>query len=206
MREEIKATTFYQVAQKSLVNLFTTVQREILPITLGWRDANKKVYTNIGWNDPDLHDDMNGFYGKDSGLYIKADVGDYRIYLPRSSEKYAVFHTVMTQLFDLDDEIIEDSVPDEIIIFFDGDSTINFKFATYVYDVTSEVQMKSAKEVANLLLEMLSDSKICEGLEFYEGDDEPDKHGKESVYHPGDLIPSSYFVGIRGKYDFLKVR
>lgn len=208
MREEIKETTFYEVAKKSLKNFLSTLQREILPITFSWHEAEKKVYTNIGWNDPEMYDDddMNGFYGKNAGLYIKADAGDYHIYLPKTSEKYAVFHTIMTQLCELDDEIIEDSVPDEIMIFFDGDSTVNFKLAKYIFDVTSQVQMKSAKVVSNMLLEMISDYELCEGLQFYEGDDEPDVDGKECVYHPGDEIPSNYFVGVSGSYDFFKVR
>lgn len=202
MRNEIKTAAYREAAKKALINLISTLQREILPITFGWHDRECKVYASVGWYDPDQYDEMEGFYGTTPGLYITAEVGEYFIWLPKSTKAYELFYPVMAELCKQED-LLEDSVPDEIILDCEGDSIVSLKFVTYIYDVTNEIEMVSAKKVAIMLNEMLTDYKICEGFILYEGDDEPNN---DRVYNPGDEIPPNYFVGIKTSYDFYKVK
>lgn len=202
MRKEIKDVAVYKAAKEALRNLITTFQKEILPITYAWKERGDKVYTNIGWYNPEYHEEMGSFYGTTRGLYILSEVGEYFIWLPKTTKAYSIFHDAMTELYHEDDNFFINSIPEEIGLFFDGDRTVNFKFSAYVSDVTDETELTSAKTIAEELIEMLSDFKGCEACEFYEGDDEPDK---EHIYHPGDELPANYFVGVKSKYDFYNV-
>ena len=86
-------------------------------------------------------------------------------------------------------------IPNEVMMSFDGKSTVKFKVATYIEDVTV---MTEVKKLAKELVDMLCES---DKVEFYEGDDEP----KERVYKPGDKEPANYYVGFKGKYDIYEV-
>ena len=90
---------------------------------------------------------------------------------------------------------INDNIPNEVMMSFDGKSTVKFKVATYIEDVT---EMTEVKKLAKELVDMLCES---DKVEFYEGDDEP----KERVYKPGDKKPANYYVGFKGKYDIYEV-
>lgn len=203
MRNEIKRAALYEVAKKTLTYFIATLQKEILPITFGWLDRDCKVSASVGWYDPDLSDEAGGFYGTTPGLYITSEVGEYLIWLPKSTKAYDTFYSVMEQLCDMEDDLIKDSIMDEIMLELEEDSTIEVKMVTYVYDVTNETEMNSAKTVAKMLKEMLSDYKIFNGIELYEGDDEP---MEDHVYTPGSKIPENYFVGIKTRYCFEEVK
>lgn len=90
---------------------------------------------------------------------------------------------------------LEDSIPHEVMLHFDGERTMTFRFVTYVDDVTDESEMSATKTLVEELV------KEVEEVVFYEGDDEPEEH----VYHPGDEEPANYFVGLKSSYDIYEV-
>lgn len=202
MRNEIKRAALYEVAKKHLTYFLSTLQKEILPISFGWQDRGCRVAANVGWFDPEMDDEVGGFYGTTPGLYITSEVGEYLIWLPKSTKAYDTFYSVMVQLCEMEN-LLKDSITDEIMFDLVDDSVINVKIVTYVYDVTNETEMKSAKTVANMLKDMLSDYEIFDKIELYEGDDEPDE---DHVYKPGDQLPENYYVGIKTRYDFYEVK
>ena len=176
MRKEIKET---------LRTFIETFQKEILPIAYSWLDMEKEIYTVIKWYYPDVFkDETEGFYGTGPGMWIQGE-GEYFIFLPKTTKAYISFFSTAKKFYK------KDYIPEEVMLHFDGKGKMKFKFASYVDCVTNEAEMLTRKELAEELVECLED------ITFYEGDDEP----KESVYTPGDIIPSNYFVGIKGEYE-----
>lgn len=181
----------YAVAKEALKTFVATFKNETLPIVFAWSERESKASTNISWQNPDDYED-EGLYGTSAGLYIAAEVGEYFIYLPKTTKAFVAFIDAMAKMH------INDNIPNEIMMSFDGESTVKFKVASYVEDVTDEMEMTAVKTLAKDLVDMLCESNK---VEFYEGDDEP----KEHVYHPGDKEPANYFVGFKGEYDIYEV-
>ena len=187
MRKEIK---------EALSNFLETFQKETLPIAYAWAEKEKEVYTSISWQSVKNkdEDEMDGIYGNQSGLYIQGE-GEYFIFLPKTTKAFANFYKMVKNAYKEEPSFLEDSIPDEVMLHFDGESTMMFRFVTYVDNVTDESEMSATKTLVEELV------KEADGVVFYEGDDEPEDH----VYHPGDKEPANYFVGLKSSYDIYEI-
>lgn len=183
-----KDADLYATAKEALKAFVATFKKETLPIVLAWSERESKASTNISWQIPDDYED-EVLYGTSAGMYIASEIGEYFIYLPKTTKAFVAFVDAMAKMH------INDNIPNEVMMSFDGKSTVKFKVATYIEDVT---EMTEVKKLAKELVDMLCES---DKVEFYEGDDEP----KERVYKPGDKEPANYYVGFKGKYDIYEV-
>lgn len=198
MRKEIRDVASYEKATIALKNLIITFQKELSPIANAWTERKKNTYTGISWYDPSDYDNMPSFYGTEPGMYYSPEVGDYMIWFPRTTQAYVVFRNAFLKLYQAEDDLIERSIPSDIEIFYNGYKTIEFKFMTYIFDVTDEMECAAAKLIAEDIKEMLMGFDGFETFDNYEGDGEP---GEEHVYNPEEELPANYYVGVKSKYN-----
>lgn len=188
----------YSTAKETLKTFLAMFEIETLPIVLAWSERNSKATTSISWMDPVDYED-EGLYGTEAGLYIGAEVGEYFIYLPKTTNAFIAFCEAMMKLHINDNGFDEENIPDEIILEFDGNRTVKYRVTAYVEDVTDEDKMTAVKTIVEELIDMLWKS---DRSRFYEGDNEP---GGDHVYHVGDKIPANYYVGFKDEYDIYRV-
>lgn len=181
----------YVAAKEALKAFMATFKKETQPIVFEWSEKGSKACTDISWMNPDDYED-ECLYGTSAGLYISAALAEYFIYLPKTTKAFVTFVKAMAKMH------INDNIPNEVMMSFDGVRTVEFKVVTYIEDVTDEVEMTEAKTLAKKLIDMLYEA---ENVEFYEGNNEPG----ERIYQPGDKEPANYYIGYKGKYDIYKV-
>ena len=190
MREINKEGALYLAAKEAARNLLNTLRNELKPITYGWaiEDRGKEKNTGITWYNPEEYDYQN-FFGTEPGLYLCGCQSDALFWVPKTSAVYDIFYDKMIELHE------EDSIPCDIEIYFDGNSTIVLKVYAYVEERSDEKEYLSAKIIAEEIMEMLEDLEGFEPAMYFEGDDEGNSDPNEEH--------SNYYVGFVTKYGAL---
>lgn len=197
MREKDKNGALYKAAKEAVRSFTTTLQKELEPMTFEWSERRPtKYYTGIEWSDPEKFD-FERYFGKEPGMYLIACDGEAHIWFPKTSVAYDTFYDTMCKLHEEDDDFLEQSIPMDVDIGYDGNETIEFKIYIYVHDRANEEEYISAKTIAEELMEMLSDMEGFEKFTYYEGDNEGNTD--PNVKH------SNYYVGISSTYNMWMV-
>ena len=191
MREINKEGALYLAAKEAARNLLNTLRSELRPITCGWADVGKEKYTAISWYNPENYD-YQDFFGTEPGLYLCGCQGEALFWVPKTSAVFDIFYDKMIELHEEDDELLDSSIPSDIDIYFDGNSTIVLKVYACVDDRSDEKEYLSAKIIAEELMEMLENLEGFEPAMYFEGDDEGNSDPNEEH--------ANYYVGFITKY------
>ena len=193
MREINKEGALYLAAKDAARNLLNTLRKELRPITYGWavEDFGKEKNTGIAWYNPEKYN-YEDFFGTEPGLYLCGCQSDALFWVPKTSAAFDNFYDKMIELHEEDDELLDSSIPSDIDIYFDGNSTIVLRVYAYVEDRSDEKEYFSAKIIVEELMEMLENLEGFEPAMYFEGDNEGNSDSNEEH--------ANYYVGFVTKY------
>jgi hypothetical protein len=186
-------------AELALAKLKNALQDEIRPFISYWK-PNGKHSCYIAWLLKDAAENLDedeGFYGTEDGLYLIETCEDEMtlcIFFPQSTGAYMKFFSAMEDLYNDNENVYYETIPGCIDVSFDGENEVELAFTMNLGDLDNcgKKGYKSAKTIAEDMVNLLSASANFEKISYYECDDE------NRVGYSPKL--SNYYVGVKVIY------
>ena len=188
----IQKQELQQNAKNAVKKFATELKNSLCPIANAcWKEFYK--YTaSVYW--VDSADIGNGIYGNSDGMYLFEGNNDdvIGIFLPRLTGAYEDYYFDICELYEEDNNVYQETIPNFVDIYYDGKHTITAAFVCDL-DGLPKCCYESAKRVATELVEMLSYMKGFKKIEYIEGGND--------IYENSAEENSIRFVGVKFCFD-----